>query len=766
MTDRTWVAGAAGDWLTASNWEPPGVPAAGDTLTVVTGTPTIAADISDEIIRLIGPATLTLVGVSLTPGGGAMQILVRGGADAPTEAVIASEGATLFQGRLLVEAAAGSLTIDSSADVDGNGFALGADTLLLVTQESLLAVTGDAFTNGGIIQIEGIAQFAASVTLDGTGIIEIDNGGRLDLGGGIGAGQKIFLADGTGDLTIGDLDAFEARIGLTVYGGNEVTLDGVKVRSASYENGVLTLYGKKHQAGAIKGELSIDLINGADLLPLKPSEGTLSGRDFAFSPDGDGGTVMTYAPRGPQYFETSLPVPIVAETGATLTLDSMLLEAFGTAKPKFAGMILMPATDLKEGDAYWGQPHINGQEPLLSGWLINGIPVTEPTKVRKGDDVTFLVGNNIAFPPHLRVQITEKAKGGTAAYLDYYLWTVDPDVAALVAQDGAVTGKPSANDIVNSALAYETIYKRVLNTELCNWIADNVAAAAGAPMPLPNQLLEPGSNAEGGFWRIAYRGDDGDPVIDWNTLVQPGDIVRLEWDKTGAGHTTTVLKVNADGTLEVYDNIDVIDGVHHIGRHDDVTYWKETDPAGITIYRLDPNGQYLIEGHGIAEAIQGTVFDDLIRAGRGADIVKGSAGNDILHGNRNDDRLAGNAGDDVLHGGLGADSLKGGSGADLFAYDAIRQSKPAPALRDTIRDFAPGEDRIDLSALNAALLAKGDKPFRFIGDAPFNGRPGELATLDTRDGLVVRGDKDGDGRADFAILVKGVDSLSAADFVL
>ena len=65
-------------------------------------------------------------------------------------------------------------------------------------------------------------------------------------------------------------------------------------------------------------------------------------------------------------------------------------------------------------------------------------------------------------------------------------------------------------------------------------------------MPLPDRFLEPGSNAEGGFWRIAYRGSDTTtPVVDWNTLVEPGDIVRLEWAKTGAGHTTTVLTVNA-----------------------------------------------------------------------------------------------------------------------------------------------------------------------------------------------------------------------------
>ena len=110
MTDRTWVAGVTGDWLDPGNWEPPGLPAAGDTLTVVTGAPTIASDVSAETIRLLGAATLTLVAVDLTPGGGAMQVLVRGDAKTPTDAVIASQGATTFEGKIFVEAAAGSLT--------------------------------------------------------------------------------------------------------------------------------------------------------------------------------------------------------------------------------------------------------------------------------------------------------------------------------------------------------------------------------------------------------------------------------------------------------------------------------------------------------------------------------------------------------------------------------------------------------------------------------------------------------------------------------
>ena len=90
--------------------------------------------------------------------------------------------------------------------------------------------------------------------------------------------------------------------------------------------------------------------------------------------------------------------------------------------------------------------------------------------------------------------------------------------------------------------------------------------------------------------------------------------------------------------LEVYDNIDIIDNEHHIGIHDDVAYWQKTDPAGITIYRLDPDGQYLIDGTKLPERLQGSVFDDLIHARQGADRVSGSIGHDELYGGNGADR--------------------------------------------------------------------------------------------------------------------------------
>lgn len=74
-----------------------------------------------------------------------------------------------------------------------------------------------------------------------------------------------------------------------------------------------------------------------------------------------------------------------------------------------------------------------------------------------------------------------------------------------------------------------------------------------------------------------------------------------------------------------------------------------------------------------------------------ASTLTGGNGDDLLTGGAGDDRLTGGAGRDVIIDGAGNDMLTGGSGADRFVMEFDNQP-------DTINDFDPSEDVIDLSA--------------------------------------------------------------------
>ena len=79
---------------------------------------------------------------------------------------------------------------------------------------------------------------------------------------------------------------------------------------------------------------------------------------------------------------------------------------------------------------------------------------------------------------------------------------------------------------------------------------------------------------------------------DWYTLVQPGDIVRMQWFKLESpfdisGHTTTVLGAVSRTARSRLRHHNHVNDVETIGIHT-ATYWPLTDPASITIYRLDP----------------------------------------------------------------------------------------------------------------------------------------------------------------------------------
>ncbi len=114
----------------------------------------------------------------------------------------------------------------------------------------------------------------------------------------------------------------------------------------------------------------------------------------------------------------------------------------------------------------------------------------------------------------------------------------------------------------------------------------------------------------------------------------------MEWFKPEettehiSGHSTTVLGlVGSNGEITVYDNNDKPTGATSsvIGVHD-AAYWLATNPSGITIFRLDPDQQYLIQGSSLSEHIQGSVYNDLIQPNGGADVIAPGPGSDEIQG--------------------------------------------------------------------------------------------------------------------------------------
>lgn len=74
------------------------------------------------------------------------------------------------------------------------------------------------------------------------------------------------------------------------------------------------------------------------------------------------------------------------------------------------------------------------------------------------------------------------------------------------------------------------------------------------------------------------------------------------------------------------------------------------------------------DSFGSIEIVEGSLFDDDLRADGGDNMLRGGEGDDALRGRGGDDVLRGGSGDDILDGGNGADRLDGGNGHDIATY--------------------------------------------------------------------------------------------------
>ena len=140
----------------------------------------------------------------------------------------------------------------------------------------------------------------------------------------------------------------------------------------------------------------------------------------------------------------------------------------------------------------------------------------------------------------------------------------------------------------------------------------------------------------------------------------------------------------------------------------------------------------------------------------------------------------------MLVGGNGGDTLSGGGGNDTFVFAAASDSAPGQTNLgtaqhpnfvnnfDTISDFTPGTDIIDLSEIDAAAQPghSGDQAFTFVDNATPTVNPGVQANSITwyqdtvNNQTIIQADVNGNTTADLQIHLAGLVTLHAANFIL
>ncbi|TMJ18730.1 MAG: hypothetical protein E6G92_02490 [Alphaproteobacteria bacterium] len=401
-------------------------------------------------------------------------------------------------------------------------------------------------------------------------------------------------------------------------------------------------------------------------------------------------------------------------------------------------------------------------------------------------------------PSFAQVNANRAAVGLSAISLATY----NGNMAALAAN--AVVGRLTDN----VGIAYGAIIENAVggsgNDLLIGNNVDNILRANGGDDGLNggagNDTLDGGTGADnmiGGTGNDLYYIDvTGDSVVE---LASEGtDTVSSGISYTlGTNVENLILTGGAlDGTGNALDNIVTGNG---LGNHLDGGLGADRMAGGLgnDFYVVDQSGDSVVElagegndtvSSGISYAL-GDNVENLILTGSAANGT-GNGLDNVLQGNGLANHLDGGAGADRLIGGDGTDWLTGGAGGDIFVaeIDALKvDSKNGPLSLDLILDFKKGEDKIDLSGIDAKSGVEGHQAFTFVGNASGNNAGDlfaktfgtinaaekslgiDLHGLDGNTGpdgkvTIVFGNTDG-GHPDFAMVLFNTESINTTDFI-
>ena len=328
------------------------------------------------------------------------------------------------------------------------------------------------------------------------------------------------------------------------------------------------------------------------------------------------------------------------------------------------------------------------------------------------------------------------------------------DIAVLQALYGTGTGYATGNSsyaLANSNAA-GTMWRAIWDTGGTDTITYN--GNRDTTIDLRAATLVPGEGAGG--YVSAAKGIAGGFTIAHGVTIENAQTANGDDTLTGNGIANTLSAGRGDDTLKGRAGNDKLNGGNG---------WDELRGG---------DGNDNLQGSGGRDRLYGDDQDDVLNGGNGKDALKGGRGADMLNGGDGNDTLKGGGGADTLQGGRqadkligggGVDKLSGGAGADIFDFNKVSSSSAGGANRDKITDFGKGGDQINVKSIDANSKKGGNQKFEFIGNDKFS-EAGQLRVVKKDEDRLVQADRNGDGKADFEILLLDTGAVGANDFIL
>jgi hypothetical protein len=326
-----------------------------------------------------------------------------------------------------------------------------------------------------------------------------------------------------------------------------------------------------------------------------------------------------------------------------------------------------------------------------------------------------------------------------------------------------------AEQIYNpSAGQYETVTAKGTGPAVLLWPAD------GSWPPEIDLLESPSPTRNGMYFSIHWKDATGQhqsvsydfPGID----ASQWHVYRLDWNGANMSFYVDGTKMRDDFGHDPHMKMSFGMQMFVASQYDS---WYGGEPDGGSI-KNGQNGGIGLEVDWVRVAqSNGTATPPLpatntINGNNGSNTLNGTAGDDVINGLGGSDTINGKDGNDTIVGGAGKDYLTGGNGADTFKYAAVSDSGTGSGSRDVIRDFQPGADKIDLSAIDANGGLSGDQAFLFQTGSAFAGGGRGSIRIDQSNSTytLIEIDTGNGGSAEMQIQLNKVASIAASDFIL